>query len=402
MTTPEPGDRGNPFQFLMGDLIKMLGGAAGASGDTARAFGLQVATDGQPEGNVDPVMRIRIEELCRVAELHVAEATGLPVAPAGHRLSCVPVSRGDWALRALDAWRPVIEAMNPPGAPAAATPPGTDLEAGGDELAGLMGMWAGAIGPMFSALQTGSVVGHLAHRAVGQYVLPLPWPATGELLLVPSNIEQFATDWSLPTEEALLWLCARELAANAVIGRPHVHARLTELLTQLAGAAAATQQGLMERLAGSLGGVTDPEAIGGLFSDPDAFLSDLLLPDVRRHSDQLTALAVVIDAYADRIAEQVGASLTGSHAQLAEAWYRRRIERGKGEEAAAALFGMDVDAAQVDRGRAFLAGVVERSDESELTRLWASPANLPTPAEVDAPGLWLERIRLPELDGPDA
>ena len=110
---------------------------------------------------------------------------------------------------------------------------------------------------------------------------------------------------------------------------------------------------------------------------------------------------MVIDAYADHVADQVGRKLVGSHAQLAEAWYRRRIERGKGEEAAGALFGLDLEQAQVDRGRAFIAGVVERAGDEALARLWSSTRHLPTPPEVDAPGLWLERISLPELDGPD-
>ena len=131
-----------------------------------------------------------------------------------------------------------------------------------------------------------------------------------------------------------------------------------------------------------------------LFGDPEALLGDLLTPEFRRSSDQLTALAVVIDAYADHIAELVGQKLVGSHSQLAEAWYRRRIERGKGEEAAGALFGLDLEQSQVDRGRAFIAGVVERAGEEALGRLWSSPRNLPTPPEVDAPGLWLERISL--------
>jgi uncharacterized protein (DUF2342 family) len=130
-------------------------------------------------------------------------------------------------------------------------------------------------------------------------------------------------------------------------------------------------------------------------------LGDLLSPEARRSSDRLTALAVVIDAYADHIADQVGQKLVGAHAQLAEAWYRRRIERGKGEEAAGALFGLDLEQSQVDRGRAFIAGVIERAGEEALSGLWSSARNLPTPPEVDAPGLWLERIRLPEIDEPD-
>ena len=65
--------------------------------------------------------------------------------------------------------------------------------------------------------------------------------------------------------------------------------------------------------------------------------------------------------------------LVGSHAQLAEAWYRRRIERGKGEEAAGALFGLDLDQAQVDRGRAFVSGVLERAGDDGLPPVVLGP-----------------------------
>ena len=40
--------------------------------------------------------------------------------------------------------------------------------------------------------------------------------------------------------------------------------------------------------------------------------------------------------------------------------------------------------------------MVERAGPEGLERLWKSERNLPTPAEVDAPGLWLARIELPE------
>ena len=131
-----------------------------------------------------------------------------------------------------------------------------------------------------------------------------------------------------------------------------------------------------------LGAGMDLESIQGMFGDPEALLGDLLTPESRRTSDQLTSLAVVVDAYADHIATRVGAKLVGAHAQLAEAWYRRRTERGKGEEAAGALFGLDLEQAQVDRGRAFVAGVVERAGDEVLARLWEPVRNLPTPAEV--------------------
>ena len=45
---------------------------------------------------------------------------------------------------------------------------------------------------------------------------------------------------------------------------------------------------------------------------------------------------------------------------------------------------------------------VAASAEDGLAKLWSAARNLPTPSEVDAPGLWLERISLPELEEPSA
>jgi len=420
MTPPDPGDAANPFQSLLGDLMNMLGSNGPDQWEMTRAFALNVATGGTPEANVEPIQRIQVEQLSRVAELNVIEATGMPVTPDGRRLTCVPVGRGDWTIRALDSWRAVLQAMATPptGAAPVATPAGTPSGTPGPDplgddptggMAAMLGQMASTIGPMFFGLQIGSVVGHLAQRTLGQYPLALPWAPADELLLVTANIAEFASDWSLPEEEALLWVCARELASNSVLSRPAVRTRVEELLLAYAESQAVAQQDLAGRLLGLTGGDgsepapgagMDLESLQGMFGDPEALLGDLLTPESRRTSDQLTSLAVVVDAYADHIATVVGAKLVGAHSQLAEAWYRRRTERGKGEEAAGALFGLDLEQAQVDRGRAFVAGVIERAGEDGLARLWEPVRNLPTPAEVDAPGLWLERIDLPELGAP--
>jgi putative hydrolase len=409
MTQPDSGDAANPFQSLLGDLMNMLGSNGPDQWEMTRAFALNVATGGTSEENVEPIQRIRVEQLSRVAELNVIEATGMPVTPDGRRLTCVPVGRGDWTARALESWRSVLQAMAaPPSAgiePPVAPADGVGLDPLGNDptggMAAMLGQMASTMGPMFFGLQVGSVVGHLAQRTLGQYPLALPWAPADELLLVPANIAEFASDWSLPEEEALLWVSARELASNSVLSRPSVRARFEELLLALAESQAAAQQDLAGRLRGmdpALGAGMDMESLQGMFGDPEALLGELLTPESRRTSDQLTSLAVVVDAYADHIATVVGAKLVGAHTQMAEAWYRRRTERGKGEEAAGALFGLDLDQGQVDRGRAFVAGIIERAGEDGLTRIWEPARNLPTPAEVDAPGLWLERIDLPELD----
>ena len=96
----------------------------------------------------------------------------------------------------------------------------------------------------------------------------------------------------------------------------------------------------------------------------------------------------------DHVTSTIAETLTSQPAALREAWYRYRIEEGKGEQAFAGLFGLNVGQDEVDRGRAFVNGVIERKGADALTRLWSDELDLPTPAEVDAPGLWLARIGL--------
>jgi uncharacterized protein (DUF2342 family) len=59
-----------------------------------------------------------------------------------------------------------------------------------------------------------------------------------------------------------------------------------------------------------------------------------------------------------------------------------------------------LDEASYERGQAFVRGIVERAGDEGLARLWHSDRELPTPAELDAPGLWLARIDLPDLPDP--
>ena len=45
------------------------------------------ASEGEPEDNPDPIARVRLEELLRVADLHVSDNTGLATSATGGLLS---------------------------------------------------------------------------------------------------------------------------------------------------------------------------------------------------------------------------------------------------------------------------------------------------------------------------
>ena len=56
------------------------------------------------------------------------------------------------------------------------------------------------------------------------------------------------------------------------------------------------------------------------------------------------------------------------------------------------LLGIRLGDDQVMRGKNFVQGVVDRAGEHGLTRLLALPDSIPTPNEIDAPGLWIARV----------
>jgi putative hydrolase len=393
-------DPDNPMGGLLGDLMKVIGSGPGAGDswfEAARTLAFGVATDGGQDETPDPLVRIAFEELARVAELHVAAATGITPTSGSTGVSFEAVGPGQWSFRVLEAYRPVLKAMVEAQQQGAAAVPSTDLNAldleEGGGLGGLIGQFALTLGPVFLGMQFGSAAGHLARRAFGQYALPLPWPESSTLLLVPGNVARFADDWSLPLQEVQLWVCLRELTMHAVLTRPGVRSSLSTLLGDASAHAAAAQRNIVERLGDGLN-LGDQASLEEALGDPEALLADLISPEQRNISSALTALTTAIGAYVDHVTSTIAETLTSSPGALREAWYRYRIEEGKGEQAFAGLFGLDVGQEEVDRGRAFVQGVIERAGDDALTRLLGDELDLPTPAEVDAPGLWLARIGL--------
>jgi putative hydrolase len=388
METPD-----NPFDGLLGDLLKILGGQGGGSPwlESARALAVGVATEGAPEENPDPLERIALEQITDVVGRHVAEVTGVAAASS---IQVTPVARGAWALAQLEAWRPSIETVV--SAQAEAT--GASLaQLAGDEAVGgaaLFGQFADMLGPMLLGLQFGSAAGHLAERAHGTYALPLPWPERSELMLIPRNLRSFAEDWSLPLDEVRLFALARELTGHVVFTSPSIAGRVNSLLQAAMADAMAAQRSLIEKMTSS----GDPEALNAMLTDPDALLAELVSPGAQASSATLTAATTALGAYLDHAATTIADRLTGSHALLREAWQRHRVTDAKGEQAAGGLFGLDLSAAEVERGQTFIAGVLEREGDLGLAKLLRSGESLPTPAELDAPGLWLERLALPQLD----
>jgi putative hydrolase len=440
---------------MLGDLLRLIRTEGPLQWELAFQLATSVAEGDEPDPNPDPIARIRLEELSAIAQLHVADVTGMVLGPGGASVRLVPTSRVEWARRSLEAWRPLLDRLasdltSPPApshspgskgpeplgfqAPRAVDPlAGPDVPPGagsagaaGDEdlppdpflgedlsqsaqplddsehedadLAEMIGRWTSAMAPAMAAMQVGSVVGHLARRALGQYDLPLPRTPSNEILVASGNLDRFAAEWSLPVDDLRLWLCAHEMAYHAVLSRPHVAARMEELVVahvRLVRPDPRDFEGLLQGIdTGSIPGLSQLMGDPSLLRQPD----DGPSPELERVRAKLAALTAAIAGYAEYVTSVVASRLIGGHAPIGEAMRRRRVGRGEGERVAESLFGLHLDQEDVDRGTAFVQGVLERSDETSLARLWTDPEHLPTPAEIDAPGLWLARIELKASD----
>ncbi|HEX9992975.1 MAG TPA: zinc-dependent metalloprotease [Acidimicrobiales bacterium] len=391
------GDPASPDPFegipLFGDLARMLQRQGPVAWDTARALAASVASGGAPEANVDPFDRMAFEQLVRVADLRVADLTGLATSVTGRGVTAVTVTRAGWAARTLEAWRPLFERLA--GAQAGAVSAQGDEDDGDDPATAMLGGLLQLVAPMMLGMSAGSMVGNLAIRAFGQYDLPIPRPPSDELLFVPANIDRFAEDWSLPRDDVRLWVCLSEVCHHAVLGVPHVRRRLEHLVGEyVAGfrADSGAFEAKLERL-----DPTDPQSLASvqqLLGDPEFLLGTAQSPAQEALLPRLEALVAVVEGVVDHVMDATGGALMSSYGMLTEAARRHRVEAAPADRFTSKLFGLDLPQRVYDRGAAFVDGVVERAGREGLERLWRSERELPTPAEVDAPGLWLARIDL--------
>ncbi len=387
------GNSGDP-NAMMANFMQMfsgLGGGGGGGLDNAMQIAVSIASGGVAESNVDPLDRIALEQLVRVAELHVSQATGLRTATEGP-LTIAPVTKGEWVRRSMHSYKPVLEQL----AGAMATPI-LDDDLGSDPQMAMLEQLFSSMRPMMVNLTTGSMIGHIGSRALGTYDLPIPRPGSNELLVVVPNLDEFGEEWSLDKEELRLWIALSEVAHHAVLSIPHVAQRMSLLLGRYTNAFRNDPSAIADSLEAfePSGDFSDIQAqIQQMFGDPSALLGSMRSPEQEAILPDIAALTGAIVGYVDHIMDSIGSTLITSYGQLTEALRRRRVTTSSSDRFVERLLGLELDQDLYDRGRLFVDGIVEREGEEGLAKLWRSVEHLPTPNELDAPGLWLARIDL--------
>lgn len=404
-------ESGNPFGGLFGggamfgDMMKMFSQQGPIHWDTARQIAAMTSTGGQPESNVDPALRIAYNDLARIAAQHVHQVTGL--GDPAQVLTAEPlyVTPGEWCRRTLDDYRPLFNDLatalnspkNTPNLPA-------ESESESDPFSAFFASITNMIAPMTMGMTIGSMVGLLAKKSFGQYDLPLPRPVDRGMLMVPTNVDAFAESWDLDRDEVRMWMLIRELVIHSVFGLSHFRDAVENLVRDFVASFQPDPQAIADRLTNIDSG--DPQdmmqSLQRLLSDPELLLGAVRSPEQERLQPRLDAILGLVIGWSDHMTDTVGSMVLGNPSRIAEAVRRQRVETGDETVFVEKLLGLHLNRRQVERGRAFVTGVLERAGDNGLRELYRGSEFLPTAAEIDAPGLWLARIEIMKGDGIDS
>lgn len=417
----DPPQPFGPFGgFDLSQMLRFLQSEGPVHWEVARQVARWVALEGQAEPPVAAEDRARMGEVASAAEQRVLAETGEP-SPSR---SVALLGRAEWADQAFQTLRPVLEKLavslqgelpepgeegdmpNPfaglfgmgpgPGAPGSGGAPGAGGEpgAGGPGPMGanpLAGMF-GALGPLLLGVQCGFVVGQLAQSLLSEHDLLLPIADPPRPALVVPNLEAFHESWSIPADDLCFYLALGEAVRSRIVTRPWIRERLVRLATEYVSSFKIDPSALEAQL-GSID-LSDPSSFEGPMLDPDALLGAMQSPEQLAVLERFQLTTAVLESYADSVVERIGEPMIKTLSTIREAVRRHRVERSEADRFIQRLLGLDPSRRLHDQAAAFCRGVAERVGADALDRLLESESMLPTPAELEAPGLWLARIEL--------
>ena len=414
-------------------------GSPGLQWDSARQAAMWTAAGGSVEPNLDPLERIGFQDLLTKIRREIIATLGLPESAVPTTINAQ--TRAGFAAQYLSELRSLLDAVvngiATPANPAAENPDNDEPQ----ELAAIGQLFA-MLGPVMNSPQLGTMVGNLATGALG--TADLVGAQTGQLMVIPTNVNAFAAEWSIDVAIARNHVVMVEAVTAGILGVPHIQARIADLVQRHAAATRPNPSALRDSIGGMLGGLngsSDDDGasdsplgnIGGLLSgfglsgfglgglsgafgsagnanaNPNAddaakamrqlsgdrgLIGVAETPEQATIRAQIRTLMVPLAGVIEYGVAVIGARMLGDNRQVMEAWRRRRNAPPEAVRSLATLLGVQLTKGDLEAAGGFVGGVLQRVGSEGPAALWESDANLPTAAEVEAPGLWLARIGL--------
>jgi putative hydrolase len=366
---------------LFEQLFKMLQSSGPVNWKLGREVTRSLAGPPQP---IDPAVAEEYRELAHVAEVRISSVTELP-SPEPGELN--PTDRATWAAENQQSFRVLVEPLG-------------DKLSGLTDMSGLPGMgdmgdmsaMLAPLGPALLGMQAGTMVGFMAHRALGQFDTGIPAMDHDRPYVIVPNLDDFAIDHGIDHRQIRLWGALHEVAFHRIMAVEWVRGRFVELITAFYDEVDIDTSDLL----GKLTGMSDPmelQQMLGEGEDPASLIQATANPE--RLAD-VQAFTAFIEGYADRIVRIAGAELLPNIERIEEAYSRRRTEPDKTEQFLQQFAGLKLERWRAADATQFCDDVVERWGEDALTRVWEAPENMPELHELSDPIGWNARVLLDE------
>jgi putative hydrolase len=369
---------------LFEQLFKMMQSSGPVNWKLAREVTKSLAGQPQP---IDPVVAEEYRELAHVAEVRISAVTDLP-SPEPGELN--PTDRATWAAENQQSFRVLVEPLGDklPNLTDIGDIPG--LGSVGDM--GDMSAMLAPLGPALLGMQAGTMVGFMAHRALGQFDTGIPAMDHDRPYVIVPNLDDFAIDHGIDHRQIRLWGALHEVAFHRIMAVEWVRGRFVELITAFYDEVEIDTSDLL----GKLTGMSDPmelQQMLGEGEDPTDLIQATSNPERLAAVQSFTAF---IEGYADRIVRLAGADLLPNIERIEDAYTRRRTEPDKTEQFLQQFAGLTLDRWRAGDASQFCNDVAERWGEESLTRIWEAPENMPTLDELTDPIGWNARVILDE------
>ncbi|TDI51495.1 MAG: zinc-dependent metalloprotease [Acidobacteria bacterium] len=363
---------------LFEQLFKMLQSSGPVNWNLAREVTKSLAGQPQP---IDPTVAEEYRELAHVAEVRISAVTQLP-SPEPGELN--PTDRATWAAENQQSFRILVEPL-------------------GEKLSGLtnidgmpdlgdMGAMLAPLGPALIGMQAGTMVGFMAHRALGQFDTGIPAMDHDRPYVIVPNLDDFAIDHGIDHRQIRLWGALHEVAFHRIMAVEWVRGRFVELITAFYDTVEIDTSDLM----GKLTGMADPMELQRMLGESeDATGLIQASADADRLAD-VQAFTAFIEGYADRVVRMAGSELLPNIDRIEAAYNLRRTEPDKTEQFLQQFAGLKLDRARAADGETFCDEVAERWGDDALNRVWEAPENMPTLSELTDPIGWNARVLLDE------
>lgn len=235
--------------------------------------------------------------------------------------------------------------------------------------------------------QIGALLGLLSTKVLGQYVLPLGGPGTGQLVIVGPNLLDLGDEFGPLAADIRRTVVLHEVTHRLQFeGVDWLGDHLRSLLARYLEHARIDPMAVLD-IAGRL-----PEAVAEARREGsiEPVVEALLTPEQLAVVDEAQSMMSLLEGHGNAAMTLAADGVVDDPQRVRDA-----LESRGGDVTTrilSAVAGLEMKKRQYREGEAFVRAVVERAGVPALNRAFDRPVNLPTPDEVVDPPAWLARV----------